>query len=83
MQMSAMRLTLLLLALLLAAPATESAPAPVYRERPSPEAAHLALPKALRDEIELGQRSFPELVEGARHSSTVVAIEEERRKLHP
>jgi hypothetical protein len=43
--------------ILLAASAMEAAPAPIYREPSSLEAAHRALPKALREEIESEQRS--------------------------
>ena len=78
MQISTMRRALLPLALLLVALPAISAPAPVYKERPSLETAHRALPKALRDEIELGQSSFPELVERARHSSTLVRTQKEK-----
>lgn len=55
-----MKQTQLILAFLGAASLAGAAPAPVYKERPSLETAHRALPKALRDEIE---RNVPECLE--------------------
>jgi hypothetical protein len=78
MPMSATRRALLLLALLLAAPAAESAPAPVYKERPGLESAHRALPKPLRDEIERCQRDLPELIARAEHSSKLARTRKEK-----
>jgi hypothetical protein len=77
MRMPAARPALLLLAILLAATA-EAAPAPVYKERPSLESAHRALPKALRDEIEWFQRSNPGRIEGNVQASKRVRTEKEK-----
>jgi hypothetical protein len=52
----------LLVALLVAAPLAWAAPAPVYKERPSLESAHNALPKDLRDEIDHFHRHLPERI---------------------
>jgi hypothetical protein len=67
--------------LLLALPATTGAtPAPVYREPTSLEAAHRALPKPLRDQIEQGQTSFREALKGYRENSRRAGTQEEKAR---
>ena len=76
--MSAMRLGLFLLSLLLAAPTTESAPAPVYREPASLETAHRALPERLRYMIDSFHRHLPESIDGWRRDMIRARTEKDK-----
>jgi hypothetical protein len=78
MRMSTTRRASLLLALLLAAVAV-SAPAPVYKERPSLGSAHRALPEALRYDIDSFYRSLPEFIERSERNLRLARTQREIR----
>lgn len=73
-----MRCALFFVAFLLVAFPAEAAPAPVYKDRPSLESAHRALPKPLRDQIESAQRGRPELIDAMKRDIRFARTETEK-----
>ena len=73
-----MRAAAFYIILLLAASVAEAAPAPVYKERPSLESAHRALPEDLRYMIDSCFGSMPESIELAKRNLRLARDKKER-----
>ena len=68
-----------LLIILFVAVKSEAAPAPVYKERPSLESAHRALPEDLRYMIDSSFDSLPEVIERSERNLRLARTERERQ----